>query len=148
MARGEFLTQPEVRWVAIGSNALVLRGPLIYRDSKERIWRVEEGFQSDLASVPRALPVLVRFWFRGPLPTAHAAILHDWLYTKGLPLDENHEPSRSEADDLFHEALLVSGETHWGARVMWLGVRAGGWWPWREHRKADGTEPPLPPAAA
>src|SRR5690348_4948327 len=102
LARGEYLATPEVRWVAIGADSVVLRSPLIYRARNERIWRVETGFQTDFASVPRWVPAIVRVMFRGEIATAFAAILHDWLYATALV-------ERAEADGLFFEALIASG---------------------------------------
>lgn len=86
---------------------------------------VEAGFQTDYASTPRLL------WQVLP-PTGRytkAAVIHDWLYT-------HQGVTRAEADAVFYEAMEHLG-VHWlTRRVMWAGVRLGGWVPWRR-RAAD-----------
>lgn len=117
-----FLTSPDVHWLEDGS--LELDAPLVYLDAAGNRWEVPTGFTTDLASVPRLVPGVVRLFFRGPLQTARAAILHDWLY-------QSKTVSRRQADALFFEALRATGESRAGAWMMWLGVRSGGWWAWR-----------------
>jgi hypothetical protein len=61
------------------------------------------------------------FWFLGDRGHG-AAVVHDYLY-------RNAEVSRSDADQVFEEALKAEGGMGWlGRQAMWLGVRAGGWW--------------------
>jgi hypothetical protein len=122
VSRQKFITSPDVHWRMDGR--LELDAPLIYVDSKGQVWDVPAGFATDLASVPRLVPGIVRVFFRGELQTAHAAILHDALY-------HFQDVSRSEADALFYEALRATGETRVGAWLMWAGVRLGGWLPWK-----------------
>jgi hypothetical protein len=81
---------------------------------------VPMGFVTDFASVPR---IPVAYLLTGDCGHA-AAVLHDWAYT-------SHLCTRSEADALFHEALLAGGEPRWRAWLMWLGVRIGGAGPYR-----------------
>ncbi len=105
---------------------------------------VPRKFLTDFASVPR-LPLT--YLLAGD--TAHeAAVIHDYLYqTNGV--------SRRIADAVFYEAMRVTGEPRWRAWMLWLGVRAGGWFPWKKYR-AHGTgvhriyplfPPPPPPEA-
>ena len=83
---------------------------------------VQEGFVSDLASVPR-LPFV--FWIVGD--TAHAAaVLHDMLYQLRLPGID-----RSMADAVLFEAMVTHGEPRWRAWSMWMAVRLVGWAAWR-----------------
>ncbi len=117
-----FISSPDVHWLEDGS--LELDAPLLYVDAAGRLWVVPKGFRTDLASVPRAVPGVLRLFFRGPLQTAWAAILHDWLYRM-------KEVARRIADAMFYEALRATGESTVGAWMMWLGVRSGGWWAWR-----------------
>ncbi len=128
----QFIGEPDVHWLPDGK--LKLDRPLLYISLSGRIFEVPAGFITDLASVPRFLPGLVQALFRGPLQTASAAILHDWLYEQG-------RVPRSEADALFWEALRAEGERPVGAWVMWAGVRLGGWFRWRQARSAV-QEPP------
>jgi hypothetical protein len=49
-----------------------------------------------------------------------AAVLHDHIYrTRRLP--------RAKADAVFFNALRSSAHARWRSRLMWLGVRTGGW---------------------
>lgn len=76
---------------------------------------VPEGFETDLASVPR-LPIV--YMTMGS--TGHkAAVLHDWIYATNLY-------PRAECDSIFYEALLECGINKIQAYAMYLGVRAGG----------------------
>lgn len=81
----------------------------------DEVIRVPAGFVTDLASVPRAL------W--AVLPPhgkyAKAAIIHDYLYTKG-------EVPRLEADRVFSEAMEVLGVPKWKRKLMYWAVRAFG----------------------
>ncbi len=127
------MTQPgfnrplDVVWLEDGR--LELQTVLIYHTADGRKICIPAGFTTDLASVPRMLPGLFRLLFRDELQTARAAVLHDWLYHTGFV-------SRAEADALFYEALRATHETAVGAWAMWLGVRSGGWFAWRKHRRA------------
>jgi hypothetical protein len=83
---------------------------------------VPKDFITDFASVPRLVGVYLLFGNRGK----RAAILHDWMYSNPGLFD------RKLADDLFHEALLVSGYSHFTAALMYEGVRKFGWTQWKE----------------
>ena len=97
---------------------------LIYQsDLLDREIRVPAGFVTDYASVPIGL------W--NILPTVgktdRAAIVHDFLYAvNGV--------SRGVADAVFAEALDVCGVAAWRRRIMYLGVRVGGWKAWHRYR--------------
>lgn len=122
---GAFVAQPDVHWRDDGR--VELDRELRYRDARGRMWIVPKGFDSDLASIPRWLPTLLRLALPDRLRTAAAAILHDWAYALG-------GLSREAADDLFYEALRASGVGTVRSWLMWAGVRAGGWWAWWHHR--------------
>jgi hypothetical protein len=98
--------------------------PLVYMsDLARNTFVVPEGFVTDFASVPR-LPLM--FLLAGN--EAHeAAVVHDFAYSR-------QEMTRSQADALFEEAAIASGEPEWRARLMWLGVRAGGWVAWNRYK--------------
>lgn len=80
---------------------------------------VPRGFVTDFASVPRLPFAYLIFGGVGH----SAAVIHDWLYSpksgKGV--------TRAEADEVFHEALVVCGISKWRAWMMWMGVRGMGW---------------------
>lgn len=92
------------------------------------------GFITDFASVPKVL------WNLLP-PTGSygkAAVVHDMLYqhpwvqipgpvaTKSL--------DRKSCDDIFNEAMGVLQVGKWTRRMVYSGVRVGGWKPWSEYR--------------
>ena len=70
-----------------------------------------------------------------------AGVGHDWLYYQGcanpfLPsILTSDRQARSWADKWFRDALIDFGHPI-RARLYWLGLRIGGWWGWRCHRKA------------
>lgn len=102
----------------------IITQPLVYQsDVARRVFTVPAGFTTDFASVER-LPLM--FLLTGD--AAHeAAVVHDYLYAKGLL-------SRADADAVFREAAIVSGEPGWRVRLMYWGVRLGGWIAWDNHR--------------
>lgn len=87
------------------------------------VYLVPRGFRTDLASIPRPL------WSVLGHPAgsyAAAAVVHDWLYA-WQPV------TRARADALFLEGMGVLGVPWAQRRALYLGVRAGGWAPWRRH---------------
>jgi len=70
-----------------------------------------------------------------------AGVGHDWLYYQGVsnPFLPNVLNSgwqaRLWADNWFRDAMIDFGHPI-RARVYWLGLRMGGWYAWRKHRKA------------
>lgn len=87
---------------------------------------VPEGFESDLASIPRI--------FRGLLGQRgrfnRAALVHDWLYSSG-------RYSRRTADRVFRAIMEQDGVPTWKIVVMYPGVRVGAWVAWNKHRRAE-----------
>lgn len=103
-----------------------LLSPLIYSsDVAQQVFIVPEGFETDFASVPRLPMAYLLAGDHGHW----AAVIHDYLYSvQTLP--------RDKADDVFYEALLVSGEPKWRAWAMWAAVRAAGGFAWNSHELA------------
>jgi hypothetical protein len=69
---------------------------------------------------------------------AHCCAAHDadyWFGAMGQP----GTLTRSQADNRLYHCIRRSGHPV-QAWVAWVGVRAGGWWPWlahgRRHRRA------------
>lgn len=87
---------------------------LVSIDGKETI-KVPEGFETDLASVPRVPVVYLTVGNIGH----KAAVLHDWLYATNYF-------NRAKCDLLFYHALRESGIGYFNAQAMYLGVRVGG----------------------
>lgn len=94
---------------------------------------VPRGFAFDLASVPRALWLIVapfELSIAGPL-------LHDFLYRHGgRPPEGTVEPQgrrwrRVDADRLFCELMAIQGVPLWRVIVGYAAVRLGGVFAWR-----------------
>jgi hypothetical protein len=95
----------------------VLTRPLVYESELlNAILTVPDGFETDLASVPR-LPVV--YTLVGDTARA-AAVVHDFLY--GRP----DICTRKIADSVLQEACGASGVSAWRSWLMWAGVRLGG----------------------
>lgn len=67
----------------------------------DRTFLVPIGFVTDMASIPRAVQLVIQKDEGGIL---EAAIIHDWLYSKeGPPI------SRKDADRILLEGMTISG---------------------------------------
>lgn len=77
--------------------------------------KVPEGFETDLASVPRLPVIYLAVGGRGH----KAAVLHDWIYSTAMF-------SRLLCDQYFYHALRESGVNYFYAKAMYTGVRIGG----------------------
>lgn len=80
---------------------------------------IPNGFKTDGASVPRFL------WrvCGTPLgvPRLYAAIVHDWLYSGGLP-----GVSRADADAVYRDMLIAMGVSKAKAWIEWAALRCCG----------------------
>jgi len=97
--------------------------PFQYRsDVLGRTIKIERGFLTDYASVPR-LPLLYLLFG----DTAHkSAVIHDWLY-------HHHEICNEQtANKVFFEAMKVEGIPAWRRFGLYLGVKLGGKSSWEE----------------
>lgn len=104
---------------------------------------VPRDFEMDGASVPRLLWTLTGITPDG-LHRA-AAVVHDFIYRYSghLPADAHqirlpsgwadtgHLWTREEADRLFARILRECGVSKARRRIMYLGVRLGGWMSWK-----------------
>lgn len=81
--------------------------------------KVPKYFETDFASVPQFLWFWMPYWGR----YGKAAVIHDRLY-------QTHQVSRKMSDLIFYEAMVVGGTPKWKARLMYWGVRLGGWAAW------------------
>ncbi len=82
------------------------------------------GFRTDFASVPSIFRFLVPRWGK----YGKAAIVHDFCYW------EQQYP-RERADEIFREAMGVSGVARWRIFVMYRAVRLFGGRAWRGNQK-------------
>lgn len=87
---------------------------------------ISEGFETDGASIPRALWSVVGSPFDPRFMTA--ALGHDFMYQHHKIL----RLQRSEVDALFKETLIRDGVGKVKAFRFWLAVRLFGWWYWRK----------------
>jgi len=85
-----------------------------YKGSDDRI-TIPAGFITDLATSPRILWSIIPPFGRYLSPS----ILHDYLYF-------SKEVSRKKSDEIFYEAMLISGVKKWKAKIMYLTVRLFG----------------------
>lgn len=92
----------------------------------------DRAYKSDGASIPWLLrPLVGDPW--SPDNVASCAGGHDPAY-------ETEFFTRSEADELLYWLKIANGDSLAEAREYWIGVRAGGWWPWMHHTKASIAE--------
>ena len=119
---------PQVAYV--GNGKWVLTDDLAYQSRYGRIV-VPKGFRTDLDSVPR-LPLA--YWLTKNASVT-GAVVHDYLYASGRIGD--FRITREQADEVFLEIMDEEGVSWWRRRLIWLGVRAGGWRPWGDYREDD-----------
>lgn len=100
-----------------GDEMWELVGPLVYQGRTDT-FRVEAGFVTDFATVPRAVVWLIPRFGR----YTAAAILHDWLLVVGL---NEGLVSPRDADGLFRRVLRELGVPPVRRWLMWTGVRWG-----------------------
>lgn len=111
-----------------------LTDPLKWHDLEFGTLEVPAGTITDLGSTPQQFR---RFKAFDPSRTARRpAVGHDYLYQRAKWPD-GRPCSREEADRFLYVAMLSEGHSKPVAWAWWFGVRAGGWKPWREYRKAD-----------
>lgn len=97
---------------------------------------VPEGFDTDLASVPRFLRDREAFDVNGL--SRRPAVLHDWLYATG-------RGGKAFADATFRRALLAEGV---GAVTAWAFYQAVNWFggvAYRAHERRRAATAPQPP---
>ena len=129
---------PPRKWVL--SRALTYKNPDIDEDALERIGVeikgskiiVGEGFETDLASVPR-----ICWAFIAPWDVARAAIIHDLLYKRirqyrGAGGNDKKVISEAKkaADDVFHMAMKDAAPSiaNWKIASAYHSVRMFGRW--------------------
>jgi hypothetical protein len=83
-----------------------------------------KGFETDFASIPSPLTIILPKWsVYGP-----AAIIHDWLYW-------TQSVSRKDADNVLLEAMRDLRVNLVKQTMIYIGVRAFGWWAWWENKR-------------
>ena len=108
----------------------ILDTPLIYESDLAGPITAPAGFQTDLASVPRWIPIASN----ALMGMAHReSVIHDLLYRS----DATPSVSRLMADRVFLEAMIVRKKNPLISIPMFLGVRIGGIMSFHRRRVGD-----------
>lgn len=89
----------------------------------EKTLVVPEGFETDLASIPRI------FWSIVPpynTSLIAPAIVHDWLYSRKTDIN------RFDCDNIFYELLVKNHMSKFLAGILYYCVRAFGRWHFKD----------------
>ena len=100
---------------------------------------VPEGYENDLASIPRVL-----WWWISPFDLGAASVPHDWIYQhrgdlppgswqrfeEGAWVDDGRTWTRMRADRLFGRMMRECQVSILKRRAAFLVVRELGWWAW------------------
>ncbi len=124
--REKFLDALDAEFLPDGYHWRLLK-PVYLDDARLGCIKVPSLFVTDLGSIPRI------FWnILPPIgPASEAFVIHDYLYA-------TQTCSRASADGVLLRAMKVM-RTHWVARwAIYLGVRVGGWYAWKEDFKKYG----------
>ena len=119
-----FTTQLKVEPLPDGRKWKLLEDFEYYLGDKTNgmIIKVPKGFITDFASVPRLFWVILPPWER----YGKAAVLHDYLY-------QSQKFIRLMCDAIFFEAMTVLKVPKWKKYLLYLGVRVGGWVPFKRY---------------
>jgi len=124
----EFLTDLDAR-LKEDDETWIIDSSLVYESDILGRIEVPAGFETDFASVPRVPIFYALFGDR-----AHReSVIHDYLYR----IDAFPEASRSQADDVFFEAMIERGKGFFVCYSMYWGVRLGGWTAYHKRKVAD-----------
>lgn len=105
-----------------GFRRWILTEDLIYMTRGGETITVDQGFETDLASVPRL------FWNIFPPAGIYleAAVVHDYMYEGKYEVKD-----KKTADRIFREAMADLKVPKWKRWVLWAAVRVGGRGIWR-----------------
>lgn len=101
-----------------------VHAPFVYIRHTGTRFTVPEGFETDLASIPRMLQWLPHLHPNGRC--RRSAVLHDYLYA------EKVTATRKVADEIFRDALQAEGCSRRTATVYYWAVRLFGGKAWRK----------------
>ena len=105
---GELLLRPQPDGIR-----MIVQGPFGFRDKRGREWPVAAGFETDGASIPRALWTILGSPFTGKyLP---AAVVHDYHC-------QDKKASWQDVHLVFYDAMIASGVNIVQAKLMYFGV--------------------------
>jgi len=124
----KFLTELDARLIK-DDKIWKLDLPLEYESDILGLITVPEGFETDLASVPR-VPIVYMFWGG----KAHReGVLHDYLWR----VDSIPSATYSQGNAVFFEAMKCRGKPVYVRYPMWWGVVLGGWTAYHKKYVAD-----------
>jgi hypothetical protein len=104
------------------------------------LYRPDRHFYTDLGSVPKTFQKLLPRWFAKDR-FAKSYIFHDSAYKhKGVWVNVNGKwefraLTRKQADEMLYEMILLEGGSRAAARLIYAGVRMGGWRGWGKECK-------------
>ena len=117
----KFINELKIR--KLSSSTWILTQPFFANHALRGI-RVEQGFKTDLASIPA--------WLRWLLPPdgeyKEAAVIHDWLLK--LMYDGNSNITRVIAASTFLDTLVYQKVKRWKIVLLYLGVRGMDLYKW------------------
>ena len=117
---GRFPTSAKVEFISEGKGAgrlMRLLEDFSYIDPQGTVWTARKGYETDGASIPKAVWSLVGGPFEGLY--RDAAIIHDWYcYKKDKPWRDVHR--------VFYYASRAAGVQELEAKKLYLAVRIGG----------------------
>jgi len=113
--------------LANGRTVKLLR-PFIVRSLGRRI-EAPAGMMTDFLSIPRIFWRIWPPWGR----YSPATVIHDWLYQSG-------NTTRTEADRILLDLCRRLAVPGWQCRLIYWGVRLGGWRTWRKYRGKERTD--------
>lgn len=108
----------------VGDDLWKVFTPFTFYSDKYAPVDIPEGFETDLASVPRYL------WILFPPFGAYsqAAVTHDFIYKMRKDLTyQGPLRSREECDNIFLEAMTLLRVPWWKRQLMFRAVRMFGW---------------------
>lgn len=121
------LVSGSIQFEVIGGDKLRMTSSCVVH-VLDREWTILPGDETDLSSFPG-----LGYLLYDPFEGAAAGVWHDLRYVSG-------DCARSEADRGWRElAMAGHGEgtamPAYKAWIGWLGLRVGGWVPWRRYRR-------------
>lgn len=109
-----------------------------YLDERLGEITIPKGFTTDFASIGALkTPKLHSLYALLVGYGDRAATIHDYMYATSTSGAKGVLVTRKEADEVFYRALRSEGIARWRAWMFLGGVRLGGWFAWRKHRKND-----------
>jgi hypothetical protein len=85
--------------------------------------KVDIGFQTDFASIPRPFWIVLPKWGK----YGNAAVIHDWLYWK-------QQTTRAVADSALWQGMHDLNVPTWQRQAIYWAVRVFGWVAWARNR--------------